>query len=133
MITLIACALIIGVFVAGHYFALHTIGALALLAFAVIGLGVLIAAAETRGFEGCSAPTVATDTAWGGLAAALFRLNEASNRFFSNDPVYVQTASGPLPVASLFYARVNGVRAIVLDTEPDDAMQTFNALKQGVM
>lgn len=132
MIVLIACASIIGVFIAGFYFAAHTVGALVLLGAAAVMLGVLFAAAETRGFEGYR--TEQSAGTWGDISKTLFRMNEARARFFNDDKVYVQTPNGPVPVRSVFQARINHDLAIVLDPDgPEDHVATFNALKQGVL
>lgn len=133
MIAFVACVLLLMVFFAGHFFALHVVGATVILglAFASFGL-ILAAAAQTLGFEGVYVP-LPTGVTWGTVSKRLFIVNENKARFFNDDKLYVQTPTGPVAVTGFFTARINHEMSIVLDTSVEDAAHTFNALKQGVM
>lgn len=133
MIALTAIVLIIGVFIAGSTFAMSTVAAFCLLGFCVTGLGLLIAAAETHGFEGHYVP-LPTGVTWGSVSKQLFLMNENKARFFNDDHLYVQTPMGAVAVTGVFQARINHEMSIVLDTEPvEDASHVFTSLKQGVV
>lgn len=133
MIALLSIILIIGVFLAGHFFAAAGWVACLVLAVCVIGLGTLIAAAETHGFEGQYVP-LPTGVTWGTVSKQLFLMNENKCRFFNGDQLFVQTGAGLVPVTGVFQARINHEMAIVLDVEPvEDPSHTFNSLKQGVI
>lgn len=135
MIALVSMLCIIGIFLAGHYFAANTVAAMVMLGLFVICLGVLIAAAETRGFEGVSAPDYHDGYNWDKLMVAVQRWALSKDRMLGNESVYVQTPAGPLPVRGVFFARINQGMSIVLDTtEAGDAADLeYNRIKQGVM
>lgn len=133
MIALLSMICVVGVFWAGFFYGAHTLGALIMLAVFIIGLGTLIAAAETRGFEGYQTATVRDGFTWADCMKALFHMNEKKNRLFIHDRVYVQTPTGPKPVTNIFSARINTELSIVFDPVEEDSAHTFNSLKQGVM
>lgn len=132
MIVLFAFILVLGVFFAGAMFAAGW-GAWVLLGFCMAGLGCLIAAAQTRGFEGQYVP-LTTGVTWGSISKQLFLMNENKARFFNDDKLYVQTPTGPVAVTGVFCARINHEMSIVIDVDhTDDVSLTFNSLKQGVI
>lgn len=116
MIALLCCALIVGVFLAGHWFAANTVGALVLLGAAVIMLGVLVAAAETRGIHGEYIPFKHAPSEWHTLWLAVIRLHIGKEQLVGAQTVYVQTPSGTIPITGVFTARMNSRDAIVFDT-----------------
>lgn len=133
MISLVAILLIIGVFIAGNMFLTAGWVAWLVLGVCVAGLGTLIAAAETRGFQGqyCPLPTGVT---WGSASKQLYLMNENKARFFNDDKLYVQTPTGPVAISGIFQARINHEMSIVFDvSEPADPNHEFNRLKQGVI
>lgn len=135
MIAILSCVCIVGVFVAGAALGTQTIGALIILGLCVIGLGTLIAAAETRGFEGQRVINVPAPLTWEKLWLNVVRMALKREAVAGNERVYVQTPTGPLPITGVFTARINHELSLVFDTaEPvDTSAQEFNALKQGVM
>lgn len=136
MIATLSLAAILGVFYAGHIFDVHTLGGLGILAVCVIALGVLIAMAETRGFEGQRVINMPTPLTWEKLWLNVVRLALDRGTVQGAESVYVQTATGPQPVTGVFTARINHEMCIVFDTDaPVDAnlAAQYNAAKQGVM
>lgn len=135
MIALLAIVCIIGVFVAGAAFGPQTVIGIVMLAVCVVGLGILIAAAETRGFEGQRVLNIPTPLTWEKLWLNVVRMALDRGTVQGGEPVYVQTPMGPQAVTGVFTARINHVVSIVLDTDAPvvDGSHEYNAAKQGVM
>lgn len=134
MIPFASIALIIVIFVSGFALSTNTAGAVMGLGFASLAFGILIAAAQTRGFEGYKVLDVPLPFTWEKLWMNVRRLELARDQSILQNTLYVQTPRGPLPLGSVFTARINGELALVFDTAEDvDHAETFNALKQGVM
>lgn len=133
MIALLSMLCVMGVFLAGAGYGAHSLMALTMLGLFVIALGMLIAAAETHGFEGYPSMSSAIGFTWADCMKALFRINETKGRLFVHDRVYVQTPQGPRAITSVFQARIGHELSIVFDTVEGDPQHTFNSLKQGVM
>ncbi len=117
MIALLSLICITGVFWAGSLFGVHTVAGIALLGFFVTCLGVIIAAAETRGFEGSriSGPRV-TPWTWDALYFGAEKLMEERGVRFSGEPLYIQTVEGPQPLTGVYLARINHKLSLVFDT-----------------
>jgi len=124
---------LIGVFVAGHVLGVHTTFGVLMVGFFAIAQGVLIAAAQTRGFEGQRVVNMTKPWTWENVTMQIARLSLERHRMVGPERVYVQTAQGPKPITGLFTARINHELSIVLDTTETDADAEFNRLKQGVM
>lgn len=136
MIPLISMTLLLGVFVAGHIFGVHTTAGVIMVGLFAVGQGLLVAAAQTRGFEGQRVRNIPTPLTWEKVFLNVVRLALDRKENYGKEPVYVQTTKGPVPVTGIFTARINHVLSVVLDTEEAsavDATHEFNSLKQGVM
>lgn len=135
MIALLSVICVIGIFIAGNIFGLHTVAGMLMLAFFVMCMGVLIAAAETHGFEGQRLVQSPMPLTWDKLFLNVARMAVDRGTFVGKERMYVHTPTGIVPVTGVFTARMNHEMGIVLDTTPslDDAAANLNALKQGVM
>lgn len=136
MIPFISFILLIGTFVAGHVLGVNTTAGVIMVGVFALAQGVIIAAAQTRGFEGQRVLNIPTPLTWEKVFLNVVRMAIDRGRVAGTEPVYVQTPKGPVPVTGIFTARINHVLAIVMDTEEAsavDATHEFNSLKQGVM
>lgn len=133
MIAVASLVCLIGIFVAGQIFEIHTLLGLGMLGFFCLCMGVLIAAAETRGFEGCRVGNIPKPITWEKLWLSVTRLALDRGQVLSTEQLYVHTRTGILPVTGIFTARMNHALSLVLDTTEGDPHETFNALKQGCM
>lgn len=115
MIALTAFVLALGSFLAGAMFGAGW-GPWVLLGFCMIGLGCLIAAAQTRGFEGQYIRPKAPPYYWETLYMDVVRLAIDRGVVHGKEPMYVQTPRGPVPITGIFAARINHVMSLVLDT-----------------
>lgn len=134
MIAILSCILVMGVFIAGHLLITDVVGAWVLAGACCICLGVLIAVAETHGFEGQRVLAKTTPLTWDQLWGRVIRFGLDRDRAVGAERLYVQTPQGPKPLTSVFLARIDHTPSIVFDVADDAAhAETFNALKQGVM
>ena len=115
MIAIFSVAAIIGVFLAGHYFAIHTTGAVILLGLCVVALGVLVAAMELRALEGQRIANMPLPWTWEKLWLQVMRLSEDRKAMPSAELLYVMTPEGIVPVTGLTTARINSERAFIFD------------------
>lgn len=134
MIAVFSVVCLVGIFIAGHIFEIHTTLGLGLLAGGFIGMGLALAIAETHGFEGQHIRPKEKTYRWETLFLDVVRLAIDRGIVQGKEPIYVWThKDGYQPVKSIFTARINHEMAIVLDTTVEDPQATFNSLKQGVM
>lgn len=140
MIALFASICIIGVFVSGYMFALHGFWACVMVGLFAMALGLLFAAAETRGFQGEVVRMKHQPYRWTHLWDDCINIALAKDQLLSGKPLYVSTDFGLVALTGVFSARINGENALVLDTalpweenEEQYHAAQFNALKQGVM
>ncbi len=134
MIVVLSFVCLVLVFIAGHVYSVHTVAGVAMLSLFALAQGVIIAAAETRGFEGQRLVNLPMPLTWEKLWLNVVRMALQRGQIVGGECVYVQTPKGPIPATGVFTARINHELGIVIDTDPvDNAAHTFNALKQGVI
>jgi len=115
MIALLSFACIIGIFLAGHYYAAHALLALGVLGFACIILGALTAFMELRALEGQRIEGMPLPMTWEKLWLQVLRLSVGRNEVPGSEPVYVLTDNGVMPVTGFMTARINHTRSFILD------------------
>lgn len=119
MIATLSLFCLIGVFVAGHVLGVHTTLGVVMVGLFAIAQGTLIAAAQTRGFEGQRIVNMPMPLTWEKLFLNVVRMALDRNSAYGKERVYVQTPTGPVPVTGVFTARINHELSIVLDTTED--------------
>jgi len=117
VIAVFSLTCIIGVFIAGHLLGVHTTVAVIMLGCCVAALGTLIAAAETRGFEGQRIVNLPMPLTWEKLFLNVVRMAIDRGKVAGTERVYVMTKAGAVPVTGVFTARINHELSLVLDTE----------------
>lgn len=120
MIPILSLICLIGVFVAGHVLGVHTTAGVIMVGVFAAAQGLLIAAAQTRGFEGQRVRNIPLPITWEKLFLNVVRMALDRKANYGKEPVYVQTNKGPVPITGVFAARINHEMSIVLDTEVAD-------------